>query len=164
MMDESDRPQVVFVDANIPMYVAGRDHALREVCRQALTLVAQEAVDAVTNTEVHQEILHRYLSLGRPDEARSVSKMLQTIVPHTLSVALKDIVRARELSLAYPGVAARDLVHAAVMLNHGVTHILSVDKHFDVMQELVRLSPEAFVREMGQRRDTAATTTPTNRA
>lgn len=151
MTDERDRNQVVFVDANIPMYVAGKEHPLQEVCRQALALIAQEAVEAVTNTEVHQEILHRYLSLGRPEDARSVSKTLQTIVPRTLSVDLADIVRARELSINYPTVAARDLVHAAVMLNRGITHILSVDKHFDLMHEVVRWSPEAFVQEMSQR-------------
>lgn len=115
-------------------------------------MIAQEAVEAVTSTEVHQEILHRYLSLGRAEDARSLSKALQSIVPRTLAVDLADIVRARDLSILYPAVSARDLIHTAVMLNHGITCILSVDQHFDSIREVVRLSPEIFVAETNQRR------------
>lgn len=150
MTDKRDQKPVVFVDTNILMYVAGREHPHQEACRQALALIAQEVVEAVTSTEVHQEILHRYLSLGRPEDARSVSKTLQSIVPRTLAVDLADIVRARDLSIIYPVVSARDLIHAAVMLNHGITTILSVDRHFDSIHEIVRLSPETFVTEMSQ--------------
>jgi hypothetical protein len=160
MTDKRDQKSVVFVDTNILMYVAGREHPHQEPCRQALALIAQEVVEAVTSTEVHQEILHRYLSLGRPEDARSVSKTLQSIVPRTLAVDLADIVRARDLSIIYPTVPARDLVHAAVMLNHGITTVLSVDRHFDNIHEIVRLSPEIFVTEMSQQRNRSPKPSP----
>lgn len=160
MTDERDQTPVVFVDTNILMYVAGREHPHQEACRQALALIAQEVVEAVTSTEVHQEILHRYLSLGRPEDARSVSKTLQSIVSRTLAVDLADIVRARDLSILYPTVSARDLVHAAVMLNHGITTVLSVDRHFDSIRELVRLSPETFVADMSPDRGRSTKPTP----
>lgn len=150
MTVERGGSEILFVDANIPMYVAGKEHPLREPCRQAMALISKESVNAVTSAEVHQEILHRYFSLGRPEQARAVSKTLQTIIPTTLPVTLPDIVRARELSIAYPNAAARDLIHVAVMLNHGMTHILSVDRHFDEIAEVVRVSPESMAPELAQ--------------
>jgi predicted nucleic acid-binding protein len=89
-----------------------------------------------------------------------VSKTLQSIVPRTLAVDLADIVRARDLSIIYPTVSARDLVHAAVMLNHGITTVVSVDRHFDSIHEIVRLSPETFVTEMSQQRDQSTKPSP----
>lgn len=155
---------VVFVDTNIPMYAAGREHPHQEACRQALALIAQEVMEAVTSTEVHQEILHRYLSLGRPEDARTLSSTLQSIIPRTLAVDLADIVRARELSVIYPAVPARDLIHVAVMLNHGITTILSVDRHFDSIREIVRLSPDVFVTDLNQARNPSSKPTPTDNA
>jgi predicted nucleic acid-binding protein len=96
--------------------------------------------------------------LRLPEEARTVSQSFQAIVPTVLPVTLADIVRARKLSVAYPKVAARDLIHVAVMLNNGLTRILSVDGHFDTIKEIVRLSPEAFVANWNQERAATATT------
>lgn len=141
MTTELDSSQPLYVDANIPMVAAGRDHPYREMCLAILRHIARGTVEAVTSAEVHQEILHRYLSLRKPEQAREVSQSLQTIVPVTLPVTLADVERARTLSRDYPQIAARDLIHVAVMLNNGLTQILSVDKHFDAVAELRRVSP-----------------------
>jgi predicted nucleic acid-binding protein len=42
------------------------------------------------------------------------------------------------------GVAARDLLHAAVMQNHQLTHIISTDQHFDKIEGIARLDPQAL--------------------
>ena len=39
------------------------------------------------------------------------------------------------------GVRARDAIHAAVMQNHGLNHIISSDLHFDQIAGLIRLDP-----------------------
>jgi predicted nucleic acid-binding protein len=96
----------------------------------------------VTNVEVHQELLHRYLSLKLAAKAREVSEDFQIVVPNVLPVTLSDIVRSRELSLRYPEVPARDLVHVAVMLNNSITTIVSADHHFDSIAEIERLDPD----------------------
>jgi predicted nucleic acid-binding protein len=36
---------------------------------------------------------------------------------------------------------ARDAIHAAIMQNHGLTHIISSGAHFDLVAELTRLDP-----------------------
>src|SRR4029434_4159304 len=49
----------VFVDSNIPMYVAGRDHPNREPARRVLERARSGDIEACTSTEVLQEILYR---------------------------------------------------------------------------------------------------------
>jgi predicted nucleic acid-binding protein len=55
----------VFVDSNIPMYVAGREHALREPARRFMGRVSAGEVEAVTSTEVLQEVLYRLPGIQR---------------------------------------------------------------------------------------------------
>ncbi len=47
----------VFVDSNIPMYVAGRAHPAREPARRLLERVQRGELEGCTSTEVQQEIL-----------------------------------------------------------------------------------------------------------
>ncbi|MGE5359260.1 MAG: type II toxin-antitoxin system VapC family toxin [Bacteroidales bacterium] len=132
----------VFVDSNIPMYVAGRDHPLRDPARRFLEAVSRGRVDACTSTEVLQEILYRYSALKRLDLAREVYDLFVRICPTVLPVTLADTDRARDLLLAQQDVGARDAIHVAVMLNNDVTTIASFDAGFDQVAGIHRLVPE----------------------
>jgi predicted nucleic acid-binding protein len=134
----------LFVDSNIIMYAVGAEHAYRSPCLDALDRIIRESLQAVVSSEVHQEILHRYLSMGLPDKAREVSIKLETVIPTTLPVTLADIRRVRQLAERYPELRARDLIHAAVMLENGLTHILSTDRHFDRLTGIERIDPRDF--------------------
>ena len=129
----------VFVDSNIPMYVAGGEHRNREPARRVLEQVRQGAVEACTSTEVLQEILYRYSSPGRLDLAREVYDLFVDICPVVLSVTLADTDRARDLLCGTPGISARDAVHGAVMLNHDVECIATFDSGFDGVPGVRRL-------------------------
>lgn len=135
-----------FVDSNIIMYAVGAEHAYRSPCLDALDRIIRESLQAMVSSEVHQEILHRYLSIGFPEKAREVSIRLETIIPTTLPVTLADIRRVRQLAERYPELKARDLIHAAVMLENGLTRILSTDRHFDRLAEIERIDPHDFYR------------------
>jgi len=134
----------VFVDANVPMYAAGADHPYRAPCTRVMAQVLRGELRAATSVEVHQEILHRYLSLGVGEKARTVSQDFEALVPEILPVTMADFIRARSFSFTYPSVSARDLVHVAVMLNHGLTAVVSADRHFDQIAEITRLDPMIF--------------------
>ena len=54
-----------FIDANVVMYALGGSHPLREPCKRILEKIKARSILVVTNTEVLQEILHRYFSIGR---------------------------------------------------------------------------------------------------
>ena len=129
----------VFVDSNLPMYVAGREHPNREPARRFLRRVQKGEVQGCTSTEVLQEILYRYTAVGRRDLARDVYELFVQICPVVFDVTLADTDRARDLLLALEGISARDAVHAAVMLNHDVEWIASFDRGFDAVPGVRRV-------------------------
>ena len=131
---------MVFVDSNVPMYVAGRDHPLRDPARRFLERARSGEVDICTSTEVLQEILYRYSALKRLDLAASVYDLFVHLCPTVLPVALADTDRARALLVSSRGISVRDAVHAAVMLNHDISEIATFDEGFDALKGITRLN------------------------
>ena len=122
---------MVFVDSNIPMYVAGRDHPLREPSRRFLARARAGAIDVCTSTEVLQEILYRYSALNRLDLAASVYDLFVQLCPTVFPITLADTDRAKTLLTTVRGLSARDAVHIALMLNHDVTEVATFDAGFE---------------------------------
>jgi predicted nucleic acid-binding protein len=129
----------VFIDSNIPMYVAGAEHPNRDPARRLLERVRTGAVEGCTSTEVLQEILYRYAALRRLDLAREVYDLFVQICPVVFDVTLADTDRARDLLLQTKGLSARDAVHAAVMLNHDIDWIATFDTGFERVPEVRRM-------------------------
>lgn len=121
----------VFIDSNIPMYVAGREHPNRAPAGAFLERVRNHDLEGCTSTEVLQEILYRYTALKRRDLARAVYDLFVAICPIVFDVTLADTDRARALIATREHLSARDAVHVAVMLNHGVAWIATFDRAFD---------------------------------
>lgn len=130
---------MVFVDSNIPMYVAGRDHPLRAPALRFLERVRAGDVEACSSTEVLQELLYRYAGLKRIDLARDVYNLFVALCPVILPVTIADTDRARDLVIGGSGVSVRDAVHAAVMLNNDVSRIATFDTGFDAVAGIERL-------------------------
>ena len=128
----------VFIDSNIPMYVAGTEHPNREPARRFMERVQKGEVDGCTSTEVLQEILYRYSALQRLDLAGEVYDLFVQICPVVFNVTLADTDRARDLLVNVSGVSARDAVHAAVMLNQQVEYIASFDQRLDRLPDIHR--------------------------
>ena len=129
----------VFVDSNIPMYVAGREHPLREPARRLLESARSGVHEICTSTEVLQEILYRYTALQRRDLAVTVYELFVQMCPTVFPVTLADTDRARTLVASSEGVGVRDAIHAAVMLNNDVTAIATFDEGFDQIDGVERL-------------------------
>lgn len=130
----------VFIDSNIPMYVAGKEHPLRGPSTRFLARVRSGEVEGYTSTEVLQEILYRYVGLRRPDIAAEVYDLFTGLCSVVLPVTIADTDRARDLVRAGTPASVRDLVHAAVMLNNEVTRIASFDEGFDHVPGIERLA------------------------
>jgi hypothetical protein len=130
---------MVFIDSNIPMYVAGREHPHRDPSRRFLGRVQRGEVEGCTSTEVLQEILYRYSALQRRDLARQVYDLFVQICPIVFDVTLADTDRARDLLGELDRFSARDAVHAGVMINHGVERIATFDAGFDTVPGLSRV-------------------------
>lgn len=148
----------LFLDANVPIYAAGRDHPLKGPCKEVLRLAARHPEAFSTDAEVLQEMLHRYLSLKRwPEGKRVVLDLAAMMRGCVVPVIAEDAVLACELADRYGSrLAARDLLHAAVMLRTGSAKIVTADKDFDQLapRGIERLDPadiEAWRREVENR-------------
>lgn len=130
----------VFIDSNIPMYVAGRDHPNREPARRFLERVRTGDVEGCTSTEVLQEILYRYAALKRLDLAADVYDLFVQLCPVVFAVTLADTDRARAMLSRTGAIGVRDAIHAAVMLNNEVTTIATFDAAFDRVSDISRFS------------------------
>jgi hypothetical protein len=133
---------MIFVDSNVPMYVAGRDHPLRAPARRFLERARRGEVEICTSTEVLQEILYRYAALKRLDLAAQVYDLFVQLCPVVFAVTLADTDRARQLLSAAHDVSVRDIVHAAVMLNNAVTSIATFDDGFERVPGITRVPLE----------------------
>lgn len=132
---------MIFVDSNIPMYVAGRDHPLRDPARRFLERARRGDVEICTSTEVLQEILYRYAALRRLDLAVQVYDLFVQLCPVVLPVTLADTDRARALLQDRQGISVRDAIHAAVMLNNSIEQIATFDSGFDGIAGIDRSPP-----------------------
>ena len=138
--------QRAFIDANIPMYAVGREHPLREPCRLVLQRIVDGDLAACTDSEVHQEMLYRYWSLDQLARGIALSSNFHGVVDMVLPATSTDIATARELGGKYSQMAPRDWLHLAVMLNNGITEIISADRHFDDVEGITRIDPGEFVQ------------------
>jgi len=141
-------PSLYFIDANIPMYAVGKTHPLKQICLDILEACADGRINAITNSEVLQEILHRYTALGERRRAIEVAQLFMQVVPNVLPVTKEDISLALNLHEEYARLTARDAVHAAVMRNNKITHLISADEHFDEVNRIKRTDPTTFTRPL----------------
>jgi predicted nucleic acid-binding protein len=134
----------VFIDTAVVMYAAGAEHPLREPSRRILTAVGSGALDAVTSTEVVQEIAHRFVAIGRRDIAERLTADALDLFAPVLPVTHAVVRRLPDLIARYPGLAARDLIHVATCQHEGIVEIVSPDRGFDIVAGIRRLDPTEF--------------------
>jgi predicted nucleic acid-binding protein len=93
----------------------------------------------VTDAEVLQEILHRYVAIDRRDAIQPAFDALLGVVDEVLPVTHAAVERAKEIVLAYRRLSARDAVHVSVMEQHDIAQILSFDAGFDPFPGISRI-------------------------
>jgi len=130
---------VILVDSNVPMYLVGAQHAHKTDAQRLLERMSLERQRLVTDAEVFQEILHRYVAINRREAIQPAFDALLRIVDEVLPVDRNVVDRAKQIVLAYPQLSARDAVHLAVMQQHGIDQILSFDSGFDNFPGITRL-------------------------
>ena len=131
---------MIFVDSNIPMYLVGAPHPHKSDAQRLLERLLSERVRLVTDAEVLQEVLHRYVAIDRRDAIQPAFDALLGIVDEVMPVDLAATERAKEIVLGSRRLSARDALHLAVMEQHSVHQILSFDAGFDGHPGITRLS------------------------
>jgi predicted nucleic acid-binding protein len=143
-----------FLDVNVPIYAAGRNHTYKESCAWIMTEITEGRMDVVIDTEIIQEVLYRYGAIREWQLAVTIANSLLTIMPKIYPIYPADISSAVKLFEQYAskGVTARDVIHIAVMRNNGLTQIISADTHFDYVEHIKRLDPRALFTKAKARR------------
>jgi len=131
---------VIFVDSNIPMYLVGASHPHKSDARRWLEELVSGQERLVTDAEVLQEILHRYVAIERPDAIQPAFDALLGVVDDVFSVDQAAVEQAKQIVLGRKALSARDAIHLAVMQIHGVRRILSFDRGFDGFPGITRLA------------------------
>ena len=131
----------MFIDANLIMYSIGGPHPLREPCKKLLEKIKSREILGVTNTEVLQEILYRYFSMGRGTLGEIAYQSMIEFCTDIFPVRVVDTDKALEILKMVNGITSRDAIHAATMMNNGIKEIISTDPHFDLIHEIKRIDP-----------------------
>jgi uncharacterized protein len=131
---------VILVDSNIPMYLVGAPHPHKSDAQHLLEKLVSDRQRLVTDAEVLQEILHRYVAINRRDAIQPAFDALLGVVDQVLSVDRSVAERAKQIVLGHRRISARDAVHLAVMEHHEIGQILSFDARFDGFPGVSRLS------------------------
>jgi predicted nucleic acid-binding protein len=131
---------LILIDSNVPMYLIGAPHPHKADAQRLLERLISARERLVTDAEVMQEILHRYVAIDRRDAIQPAFDVLANVVDEVLPVDHAAVERAKDVVMGHRRLAARDALHIAVMEQHGVTRILSFDSGFDGVPGITRLS------------------------
>ncbi len=121
------------------MYLVGAEHPHKVDARRLLERAVAENRRLVTDAEVLQEMLHRYVAIDRRDAIQPCFEVVLEVVDEVLPVNLETVSRARDIVIGHPNLTARDAIHLAVMRENGIEHILSFDRHFDGLPGITRI-------------------------
>jgi hypothetical protein len=122
------------------MYLVGAPHPHKADAQRLVERLISDRQRLVTNAEVLQEILHRYLAINRRDAIQPAFDALLGIVDQVFAIDQTAAERAKEIVMGYPRVSARDALHLAIMEVQEIERILSFDSGFDGFPGITRLS------------------------
>jgi predicted nucleic acid-binding protein len=130
---------VILVDSNIPMYLVGAEHPHKTDAQRLIERCILQDERLVTDAEVLQEILHRYVAIKRRDAIQAAFDALLSVVDEVFPVGEPDLLRAKEIVLGSEKMSARDALHLAVMEHHDIETVMSFDRGFDGFPGVTRL-------------------------
>jgi predicted nucleic acid-binding protein len=131
---------MIFIDSNVPMYLVGAEHPHKIDAQRMLERCVADDERLVTDAEVLQEILHRYVAIERKDAILPAFQAILGVVDEVFAIELRDVERARDILFASQQPSARDAVHLAIMERNRIETILSFDSGFDRFPGITRLA------------------------
>jgi hypothetical protein len=121
------------------MYLVGAPHAHKTDAQRLLERCVSERERLVTDAEVFQEILHRYVGIERRDAIQPAFDVLLGVVDEVFAIDVAAVERAKAILLGRRRFSARDALHLAVMEAQGVRRIMTFDAAFDRLPGIQRL-------------------------
>ena len=135
------------LDTNIVVYAVGRPHRYKQPCVRLLQDAADSTSDYGIDTELLQEVLYLYAARGERELGLSTCSDLLVMFPDPLPITRDEIALAHGLLARHASLLPRDAIHAAVVQTNHLEGIVSADKVFDEIGDLIRFDPLALYPE-----------------
>lgn len=135
---------MIFIDSNIFMYAAGKDHPFKIPSQKFLEQMTSKPKEALVNTEVLQEILYRFDAINKTGMGFIIFDQIIQSFLQVLSVTLEDLKIARKIQETLT-IKSRHAIHAATMKNANLNTIVSYDRDFDKINWIKRMTPSELV-------------------
>ena len=133
---------MILIDTNIFMYAAGSAHKFKANSIKLLRKAAEGLIDSFIDAEILQEILHRYRAINRWEDGKKVYELTRSIMPVVEPVTSDIIDQTYTLLKKYPGIMARDALHAAICISTNADGICTYDRDFKQIFEIKSIQPE----------------------
>jgi predicted nucleic acid-binding protein len=91
---------MIFVDSNIPMFLVGAQHPHKIDAQRLLERCISDNERLVTDAEVLQEILHRYVAIDRKEAIMPALQVVLDLVDEVFAIELLDVEKAQDILLA----------------------------------------------------------------
>ena len=131
---------MILLDSNVPMYLVGAAHPNKETAIARLDALVTAGERLVTDAEVLQEIMHRYVAIDRRDAIQSVFDAILGLVDEVLPIRREEAEVAKRIVLGTREVSSRVAIHMAVMETNELDRIMSFDAGFDRYPGIERLA------------------------
>jgi hypothetical protein len=121
------------------MYLVGGPHPHKADAQRLLETAIAAGERLVTDAEVLQEILHRYVAIDRRDAIQPAFDAILGVVDEVFAITIADVERAKAIVMGKRRLSSRDALHAAVMARERLGRIMSFDGGFDGLPGITRL-------------------------
>lgn len=96
---------MILVDSNVPMYLVGAAHPHKTDAQRLLERLATRHRRLVSDADVLQEILHRYVAIRRRDAIQPAFDALLGVVDALFPITVETVTLAREIVLGSPNLS-----------------------------------------------------------
>lgn len=134
---------MIVLDTTVLSYAKGADHLLRDSCRDLISAIADERIEATTTPEVIQEFVHVRSRRRDRSDAAAIGRAYAELLSPLLSITNDHLHRGLTLFETIPALGAFDAVLAAAACQSGATALVSADRAFSDLADITHIVPDA---------------------
>jgi len=131
-----------YIDANILCYFLSENRQFADSIQVYLDKIAAGLAEGTTSVYTLAEVcvtLKRWFKWSQDEIVEALDLMLTRTGIRFLPLTEEIMLKVPELMKS--GRSYGDSIHIATMYSHGITNIVTMDKHFDIVSGIKRLSP-----------------------
>ena len=134
---------MIVLDTTVLVYAKGTEHPLREPCRELVTAIAGERIEATTTAQVIQEFVDVRARRRQRSDAAALGRDYAELLSPLLTITGDNLQRGLTLFETTPRLGAFDAVLAAAAAQAGATALVSADAAFGDLPDIAHIIPDA---------------------